>query len=154
MRLRHALPTRLRSPQCTSSSPPSPPSSAPIYARPVSRPALLGLVGENRVKNERTSSSFSMYLAYASSVVVPSTLFQASLGEVGGQCRRVSVRRNTSAPAADDIEMTHHLALPTKSSIPGRAVFTSPTVAAEDRERHDHDTSVDARRRGGEEWDG
>lgn len=39
----------------------------------------------------------------------------------------------TSAPAgADVIDTTHHLALPTKSSIPGRAVFTSPMVAAED----------------------
>ena len=37
------------------------------------------VVSESKQGQERTSSSFSTYLAYASSVDVPSTLFQASL---------------------------------------------------------------------------
>lgn len=67
-----------------------------------------------------TSNNFSTYLAYASSVEVPSTFFHASLGDD----RLIDDRRERS-----DIQ-AHHFAFPVKSSMPGRVVLTSPILAA------------------------
>lgn len=77
----------------------------------------------------RTSSSFSTYWVYASSADVPSTLFHASLHNTTNDQPGLSAL-DVMSPTTDDHRIaTHHFALPTKSSMPGLEVLTSPTVA-------------------------